>query len=88
MSELKQFLDTNGDKVRGDHLFTAQNLERLYSHAMDHCRTANGWSGDITKANEVISQEGRCHGCWIFLTFWCSGLAPAVCFKFEVPPAA
>nr|BAC06572.1 malate synthase-isocitrate lyase [Euglena gracilis] len=57
MSELKQFLDTNGDKVRGDHLFTTQNLERLYSHAMDHCRTANGWSGDITKANDLISQQ-------------------------------
>lgn len=55
--ELQQFLVSNGDKVRGDHIFTASNLDRLYSHALDFSRGPAGWSSDLSNAKKIVSQQ-------------------------------
>eukprot|EP00668_Euglena_longa_P048490 GGOE01065558.1.p1 GENE.GGOE01065558.1~~GGOE01065558.1.p1 ORF type:complete len:1183 (-),score=278.76 GGOE01065558.1:245-3328(-) len=55
--ELRQFLETSGDKVRGDHLYTAENLNRLYSFAMDNARTSSGFTSDVAKAREAVNQQ-------------------------------
>jgi len=55
--ELQQFLVSNGDAVRGDQLFTASNLERLYCHALDYARTAKGWAADIEGTRRRVASQ-------------------------------
>jgi len=55
--ELQQFLVANGDQVKGDHIFTSSNLDRLYCHAVDFSRNPAGWSSDIDAARRVVSQQ-------------------------------
>jgi isocitrate lyase len=55
--ELQQFLVSNGDSVRGDHIFTSSNLERLYCHALDFARGPAGWSTDLSNAKKIVSQQ-------------------------------
>lgn len=54
---MQQFLVKNGDQVKGDHMFTTSNLERLLAHAMDFARNQDGWSSNLESAQKMIGQH-------------------------------
>jgi malate synthase len=54
--ELHRFLAAEGDQVRGDHLFTETNLERMFAHSLDYAGPEASWIDGIHKARGVVGQ--------------------------------
>ena len=44
---VQHFLETKGEKVQGDHLFSEENIEMITQHAIDYVRGEKKWNANI-----------------------------------------
>jgi isocitrate lyase len=53
---LGDFVSNNGDKERGDHLYTEKKLDALLSSSLDLCDTAEAWEGRVAAGGAAIDK--------------------------------